>query len=99
MSERKAVTKVSCPSCKGTGLFLSMDVPCLWCKGTKKLVASGAKRYADQTYMLAGGGYIDGSHDLADMRRMEAEAEGIYHAVGADPPWAKHKRKLMNSRC
>jgi hypothetical protein len=37
--------------------------------------------------MIAGGGYIDGTHDLADMRQMEARAEQVYKTIGQTPPW------------
>ena len=59
----------------------------MWCEGKGRVNASTAKQYADQTYMIAGGGYLDGTHDLADMRAMEAEAESVYRTIKRTPPW------------
>jgi hypothetical protein len=94
MAERKESETVRCPSCKGNGLLggFSTEVlggrpACLWCKGTKRVAHDVAVRYADQTYALAGGGYICGDHDLQYARTMEAEAEAIYASMKKQPPW------------
>jgi len=81
------ITKTLCPSCEGTGKFRSLDFPCMWCRGEKRLPVEKTKQYADQMWMLAGGGYIAGDHDLKEMREMEAKAEGIYELIGEKSPW------------
>ena len=78
------VTSVKCPSCNGNGLFWDFeDIRCMWCKGTKRLGREDALHYADQLWMIAGGGYICGDHSLEDRRRMEAKANSIRKLLGA----------------
>ncbi|ORE90954.1 hypothetical protein [Aurantimonas sp. 22II-16-19i] len=82
------ITKIICGSCEGTGeCRLLAPAPCLWCKGARRLPTADALHYANTVYMLAGGGYIAGDHDLEVMRKMEAQAECIYALSGAVPPW------------
>lgn len=84
------VTKIVCPSCKGGGWFVKeFKWRCMWCNGKRRLSADDAARYANQTYMIAGGGYIAGDHDYADMRRMEGEAAQVYALLRRSPPWAE----------
>lgn len=84
------VTSIACPSCGGTGeSWLSLR--CDWCKGSKRLSAADAEQYADTIYMLAGGGYIAGDHDLDEMREMERKAEAIHAAIGSVPHWRARK--------
>lgn len=72
------VTAIKCPSCKGNGLFMNEPgIACMWCKGAKKLKRKDAIHYANQVWMIAGGGYIAGDHNLEDMRIMEAESAKI----------------------
>jgi hypothetical protein len=80
---------VTCPSCNGSGTFMSLEVPCLWCGGSRKVNHDRAAQYANQTYMLAGAGYYDGTHNLSDCWKMEAKAEAIYSRIGRTPPWRR----------
>ncbi len=87
----KVIAKVLCPCCKGEKTSPELGWPCLWCRFNGESVGrvrvETAARYADQLWMIAGGGYIDGTHSLADMRQMEAEAAGVYQKLGRALPW------------
>lgn len=85
------VTKIVCPSCKGTGKFTIPLVSCMWCRGDIRVPVSTAHSYADQLYMIAGGGYICGDHDYEHKAEMERRAEMIYSLTGHTAPW-KPKR-------
>lgn len=62
---------------------------CLWCRDSHRVSADDAQRYAVQLWVIAGGGYIAGDHDLSDMRRMEAEADQIMVMLERPKPWAQ----------
>lgn len=81
------VTAIKCPSCKGTGKFGGdlFDAPCMWCNGKKKLQKDRAIQYSEHIWMLAGGGYICGDHDLKECRKMEAESSEVRAAFGIEP--------------
>lgn len=86
------ITKIVCPSCEGTGKFSSvLDVPCMWCRGNIRISVETGHRYADQLYMLAGGGFICGDHEYDDKVEMEKRAETIYSVTGHTPPWRAPK--------
>lgn len=87
MKVKLRLKAVRCPSCKGNGKFLGLDAPCMWCRGVTKISPKLALRFADHIWMIAGGGYINGDHDLKDMRKMEKEARDIYRFCGAEPKW------------
>lgn len=89
---RIRVTKLLCPTCEGSGQFLA-DFVCPSCRGERRISVDDAIRYADWTYVIAGGGYVAGDHDLDDMRRMEARAEAIYALVGRTPPWGRSESR------
>lgn len=80
---------VKCPCCHGKKKSPQLGLRCMWCEGKGRVEGKTAKQYADQVYMLAGGGYIAGDHDLADMRQMEADAEAVYKTIKKTPPWLK----------
>lgn len=82
------ITKLVCPACEGTGATnLFVGYACFWCRGAKRLPVADALRYADNTFSLAGGGYLGGDHDLDEMRRMEDRARKIYALAEVAPPW------------
>jgi hypothetical protein len=84
------VTKIICPSCKGSGKFSPVfDFACTWCKGATRVSVEDGRRYADNVYMLAGGGYIAGDHSHEDMLEMQNRAEQIYALTQMDPPWLR----------
>lgn len=85
------VTKIICPSCEGSGKFRGLDVRCMWCCGEKRLPVAQAHRYADQLYMIAGGGYVCGDHGLIQKVEMEARAEAVYAITGTKAPWTTGK--------
>ena len=71
------VVAIKCPSCKGSGKFMSLKFTCLWCKGELKLRKAAALRFADQLVTLGVGGFICGDHDIADQKKMLREADQI----------------------
>jgi hypothetical protein len=82
------VTKVICPSCEGSGKFMSSPVlRCMWCRGETRLPVEDARRYADNLWMLAGGGFIAGDHDFDHKIQMEKRAEAVYALTGEKAPW------------
>jgi hypothetical protein len=83
------VTKIVCPSCEGTGKFGSvvMDIPCMWCRGEIRVPVETAHRYADNLWMIAGGGFVCGDHDYTHKIEMESKAAGIYALTGNAAPW------------
>jgi hypothetical protein len=82
------ITKLVCPSCVGTGKFRgSSEFVCRWCKGGKRVPVGTALRYADNLWVLAGGGYLAGDHDYDYMRQMENRARDIYHVAQRKPSW------------
>lgn len=74
---RARLKLVICPSCKGTGKSPCLGWTCAWCIGLRRVPVETALQYADQVETLGQGGYICGDHDVADMRRMEAEGMAI----------------------
>jgi len=89
------VIKVICPSCEGTGKFRSLNAPCMWCRGEKRLPTKKAHRYADNLFVIAGGGYICGDLDLDAKIEMEKRAEKIYALTGERAPWLSAATKVM----
>jgi len=83
------VTKIVCPSCEGTGKFgvNLLNIPCMWCRGDKRIGVQLARRHADHIYMIAGGGFICGDHDHDHKVEMEQRAEKIYELTGEVAPW------------
>ncbi|MGY6246217.1 hypothetical protein ACXIUS_01550 [Bosea thiooxidans] len=76
------ITKIVCPSCKGSGRSDLFDIKCLWCRGAKRLSVADVDAWSAQVWVIAGGGYIAGDHSLADCRTMEAEANAARHLAG-----------------
>lgn len=90
---RLRTTKVVCPSCEGSGKFsTAIDIPCMWCKGEKRLPVQRAQEYANHIYMIAGGGFVVGDHDYNHMVETERKAEAIYAFTGTPCPWQKIAR-------
>lgn len=86
------ITKIVCPSCGGSGKFSTViDIPCMWCRGEKRLATEKAHDYADNLFMLAGGGFIAGDHDFEHKVEMEKRAEKIYALTGCAPPWSSRR--------
>lgn len=83
------VTKVICPSCEGTGKFLSLAVLCMWCRGEKRIPTERAHRYARNLHAIADEGFICGDHDYEHKIKMEERAGAIYALTGRDPPWSR----------
>jgi len=82
------ITKLVCPSCEGTGKFsLFGTFPCMWCEGLKRVDTTTAKRYADNIWTLAGGGYLAGDHDIKEKNEMEDRAHLVYSLIEEKPPW------------
>lgn len=84
------ITKLVCPSCEGSGLFglfACYGTPCMWCCGDKRVPVKTALRYADHIWMIAGGGYVAGDHDLEHKQELEKRAEYIYSVAQQSPPW------------
>lgn len=90
-------TRIKCPYCHGKGISPQLGLRCMWCGGKGRVSTSIAKQYADQVYMIAGGGYLDGTHNLSDMREMEAEAEAVYKSIKKTPPWQRSMPKRRRS--
>lgn len=76
------ITKIVCPSCKGSGRAGLFDISCLWCGGSKRLRVWDVDAWSQQVWVLAGGGYIAGDHSLEDCRAMEAEANAARRLAG-----------------
>lgn len=86
------ITKIICPSCEGSGIFSPvLTIPCMWCRGEKRLPVEEAIGYANNAYNIGGGGFICGDHDFDDMVRMEREAEAIYDLCEIPVPWQRRK--------
>lgn len=80
------ITKVKCPCCKGSGKMSLFDsIPCMWCRGTKHLIAKKAIEYANVLITLGHGGYICGDLDWEDRCRMIGEADTICHFLQIPP--------------
>ena len=75
------VTKCKCPNCKGTGQS-ALGITCCYCHGAGKAARKDALHWADVTWTFAGGGYIAGDYDLAEMRDMEAKAKAVAEMLG-----------------
>lgn len=60
---------------------------CMWCSGEKRVPVETTRRYADQLYMIAGGGFVLGDHDYNHKIEMETRAENIYRLSGMKAPW------------
>lgn len=84
------ITKVLCPCCEGTGISPQLGFTCMWCGGRKRTSVDTALRYANQNYVLAGAGYIEGD-TLEALRANEAISEKIYAFVGKTPPWKEER--------
>lgn len=73
------VTRILCPACNGAGTMggTRTRFACGWCRGSKRLPAADAVRYARSLRALGTGGYLAGDHELEHARRMEARADRI----------------------
>lgn len=76
------ITKIVCPSCKGSGRSDLFDIRCTWCNGKKRVTVRGADHWSRTMWCIAGGGYIGGDHGLEDCRQMEAEANAARRLAG-----------------
>ncbi len=85
------VVRMVCPCCCGSGssdfVIRGAAFVCGWCRGDGRVQTATALRYADHLFIIAGGGFIAGDHDLADMREIEAQAEAVYALAQIAPPW------------
>lgn len=76
------ISKIVCPSCTGTGSGDLFGGTCMWCDGRKRMPVRRVERWSEWIWLLAGGGYIAGDHDLEDRKRMEAEANAARRLAG-----------------
>lgn len=84
------VTKLVCPSCEGSGRFSPvMALKCMWCKGEKRIPVADALQYAQNAYVFAGGGFLNGDYSFDEMVERERKAERIYDLAGAQTPWQR----------
>jgi hypothetical protein len=71
---RARLTAILCPSCRGTGQASSLNWPCAWCLGKRRIGVEAARYWAQQCETLAIDGYIQGDHGEKTLRQMQNEA-------------------------
>lgn len=78
------ITKILCPSCKGTGRsFLGL---CQWCDGAKRMPIGEVPNWAEWLFTLAVGGYIAGDHDYECMAGIKRHVDLVCRRAGVPTP-------------
>lgn len=67
------ITKVVCPSCRGSGSSRLLGGHCLWCDGESRIDSETLEHWSQWLWTIAVGGYLADDHGLDECRLMQAE--------------------------